>query len=119
MVKEINAAIVILSVIAGILNFFFLGLALALTSGGPEMTTNEIVGHICIWTSLIHVIVSSWLFIYKRIGGNILGLLSSVIGIIGPFMIMTDGISFLWLTIAICFSLTAIFHIVGLINVEK
>ena len=115
MTKEINIFILILTIVTGMLNFFFLGLVLAFTSGSQELTINEIIAHICVWTSLIHVLLSSWLFIKLKVIGRVLAILTSLIGLIEPIMIMSDGISLLWMSISVCLSLIGLFHINNLI----
>lgn len=115
MTKEINIIILILSVITGLVNFFFLGLALALTSGNNELTINLFIGYICILTSLVHVLFSSWLFIRFKFFGRVLAILTSIIGMGGSVFIMADGLSLLWLSIFFCFGFTGLFHAINLI----
>lgn len=107
---EIRFIIVIITIITGLLNFIVLGYSLALSSGGSELTAREIFAHVFIWTSLIHALISSWLFLYFNIFGRIISLLTSFIGLIGTIPIMTNAISFFWLFIALCFFLTLCAH---------
>jgi len=119
MIKEFNFVILFLTIISGLLNFFFLGFALALSSGGPELSINEIIGYICVWTSLIHVLLSSWLFFRLKVVGRVLAIVTSLIGLYAPVMIMTDGISLLWLSIAVLFVLIGLFHLISLIHENR
>jgi hypothetical protein len=110
---------IILSLLGGIASAFFLGLTIAMTSGGPEMPAREIFGYFCFWTSLTHVVVSSWLFIYFRVIGSLIAILTSLVGIIGPIMIMSEETSILWISVAVCFILTLLLHVNNLIRLRK
>jgi len=110
MQRDISFVIVAISIISGLLNFIFLGLSVALTSGGPEITIRELLANVCVWTSIIHTFISSWLFLYYKTAGRIIAILTSFIGISGSIAILTSGISILWILIALFFTLTLCIH---------
>lgn len=117
MKREINIFTTVLSILTGILNFFFLGLAVALTTKDSEITANELITHIYIWASFSHAIISSWLYFYLKIAGRILAIVTATLGMVGPIIILTSGggFSILWLSISICFGLIILIHIKYLI----
>ena len=119
MTKKITTLTVTISLVAGISNCFFIGLSLALSAGGPEVSQNEILGYVCFGASLLHILVSSWLFIYHKAIGHLVAIATSGLGLIGPLMILTGGFSMFWIFIAICFAFTIFIHTNNLVKTGR
>ena len=115
---EYKIGLIIISIISGILNFIFLGFSIGLSSGDHLLSNSEIIGYISFFSSLIHIFISSWLFILLNKIGRIVAILSSFISSLAPILILYKGFSLLWLLIIICFILTAIIHMITL-NKQK
>lgn len=114
--KELNIITTILSIIAGMINFFFIALAIAFSSVDPEVTgvqevtINDIMEHIYIWSSLLLATIFSWLYFYIKVLGRVFAILTALLSILGPINIMTTGISPLWLSITISLGFIIMIH---------
>jgi hypothetical protein len=114
MTKEFRISIVTISILSGALNLFFVGFGLGLSGGGPELTSGEVIGNISFWSSLVHVVISSWLFISYNITGRTISILTSLTSSLAPILIISQRFSTFWFLIILCFTLTALVHAIVL-----
>lgn len=116
---EFKTGLLIISILSGALNFFLLGFSIGLSSGRHEAIAGATIANMSFWSSAVHVLIASWLFILFPVFGRLLAILTSLAAALAPVLILSRGFSLLWFLAVMCFVITALMHTIALNRKHK